>query len=69
MIFYFQTGVSGQISALMLEPFFLNNIAKLTYKDPDFERFLHIARGYDAIFRIMTVYSIDLQYFTPGTGC
>ena len=48
------------MSTLILKPFFLNNISELIYADPEFERLLFRSRGYDAMFRVMTVHSIDL---------
>ena len=65
--FCFQSGVSSQISALILEPLILSKIVELTCSNPDFERFVLISRGYDDIFHIMTVHRIDLPYHTPGT--
>ena len=52
----------------MLKPSFLSKVAKLTCEDPEFEQFLLIKRGFDAIFRIMTVHGVDLLYCTPGTA-
>ena len=45
----FRAEVLGQIFAMILEPFFLSNVAELTCEDPEFERFLLRARGSDAI--------------------
>ena len=39
LVFCFQREVSGQISALMLEPSSLSKVAELTCADPEFERF------------------------------
>ena len=52
----------------MLQPSFLSKVAQLTYVNPDFELLLLRSRGYDAIFRIITVHGVDLLYCTPGTG-
>ena len=68
MVFRFQRGVSGQISALMLEPSFLSKVADLTYSDPEFEWLLLRLRGSDAMFSIMTIHCVDLLYCILGTG-
>ena len=47
---------------------FLSNVAELTCKYPEFKRLLLISRGSTAIFRAMTIHSIDLMYCTPNTG-
>ena len=52
----------------MLELSFISKIAEWTCADPKFERFLLRAHVYDAMFRIITIHSIDLLNFTPGTG-
>ena len=52
----------------MLTPSFLSKVPDLTCDDPDFERLLLRSRGYNAIFRIMTIYGVDLLYLTPSTG-
>ena len=54
---------------MMLEPYFLSKIAELKCEGPEFERLLLRARAFDAIFRVITVYSIDLLYLILGTGC
>ena len=51
----------------MLKPSFLSNIAELIYEDPFFKQILLILRGFEAMFRIMTVYGVDLLYCTSGT--
>ena len=51
----------------MLEPSFLSKIAELTYSDPEFEQLLLKSRGSDAIFRVLTVYGVDLLYYTLAT--
>ena len=68
LVFCFQSTVSCQISALMLEPSFLSKVAEFTYLDPEFERFPLGEHSYNAMFRIITVHSINLLYCTPGTG-
>ena len=52
----------------MLEPSFRSNIADLACEDPDFEWFLLVSCGYDAMLRVMTIYGVDLLYYIPGTG-
>ena len=54
----------------MLVPFFLSKVAHLIYTDADFERLLPIARGFDVIFRVMTVNGVDLLYckMVPGVS-
>ena len=65
LVFYFQSGVSGQISALILEPSFISITTELTFSDPEFAQFLVRVRGSDAIFRVITIYCIDLLYLYP----
>ena len=67
LAFCFHSGVSGQISALMLKPSFLSKAAELTCADPEFERLLLITRGSDAMVCVVTVQSMDLLYRTHGT--
>ena len=55
-------------SALMLEPYFLSKVAELTCADPEFEQLSLKVGASDAMFRVMTVYDVDLLYHTPGTG-
>ena len=50
---------------MVLEPSFLSNIAELTYVDPEFDPLLHRAYSFDAIFRFITVHSVDLLYSYP----
>ena len=52
----------------MLQTSFLSKVAQLTCVNPDFELLLLRARGFNAMFRIMTVHGLDLLYCTPGTG-
>ena len=52
----------------MLEPSSLSKLAELTCANPEFERFLLISRGFNAMFRVITVHGIELLYPTPGTG-
>ena len=52
----------------MLGPSFLRKVATLPCADPEFKQLILIARGCDAIFRIIIVHGVDLLYFTPGTG-
>ena len=68
MVFCFQSGVSGQIFALMLEASFISKVAELTYTDHEFERLLFRPSSSDAMFRVMTVHGVALLYHTPGTG-
>ena len=50
LVFCFQSGVSGQISALMLEASFLCEVADLPCTNPEFERLILRKRGSDAMF-------------------
>ena len=50
LVFCFQSRVSGQVSALMLEYSFLRKEAELTCSDPEFERFLLRVYASDAMF-------------------
>ena len=65
--FFFESGISGQISALMLEPFTLNKVAEFICADPDSGRLILRKYGSNSMFRVMTIHSIDLLYFTHGT--
>ena len=68
LVFCFQSGVSGEISALMLEPYFLSRVAELTYENPGSELFLLGPHSFNAIFCVVTLYGVDLLYHTTGTG-
>ena len=48
------------MSTLILKPFFLSNVSELIYADFEFERLLFRSCGYDAMFQVMTVHSVDL---------
>ena len=52
----------------MLRTYFLTNLGELTCSNPEYERLLLRVRGSDAMLRVITAHSVDLLYYTPGTG-